>query len=852
METAKLKPGTNVALLLISFSVFLYQVCLLRIISISDYYHFAFLVISIALLGFGISGSFLYFFTDRIKNHDLLLLVFSFLFTVSIFVSFLLINFIPFDSFRIAWELKQVFYLFAYYFSLLLPFFFGGSFIGYIFYEDKNPRLTYFFNLMGSAAGAIIFIFLVEPVGKTGVILITLVIGVIATILVMKKSYYKLFTALIIILAAAVVSIFLFFPALFEVRMSPYKSLPAILRIPGSEVIYSRENAVSRIDIVESQSIKSVPGLSLKYQEIPPPQLGLAIDGDNLSPVTKIKDKEISEFDFLEYIPASVIFNLPVPEDILIIEPGGGLDVLAAVYFSEKEKTGGFEDNVNNGKKQFGPQNQEAKEINGHESYIGYGSYSEPGQQFKITVIQNNSLIAGFFKDPEIKQGYFTDYTGHLYEREDISLIEASSRNYAVAADKKFGLVIVSLSESYRTISSGAYSLNENYLYTVQSFSELLKILDDDGVLAITRWAQTLPSEELKIVATLAESAEDLKIENLEDKIFAFRSWSTVTILFKKSGFLQSETASLKERLTYLNFDLIYSKDARAEETNIYNQLAATTHHDYFKKIIEGDSKKREEIYREYYFNIRPATDERPYFYDFFKFRQVPEIIKYFGKTTQPFGGGGYMVIIAALAIALAFSVILIIVPLRIKKISIILKADYRFLLYFTALGFGFFFIELPFMQKFILVLGKPAYSLSVILFAILLSAGIGSFTSSKKKIGLAYAIIVIVFYILAFIFFWAKIQEFLIIRPLWEKFLYTVLIIMPVGFFMGIPFPSGIAKAKTKRPEIIPWLWAINGCSSVVGSITAVIISIHLGFLTVIAISAVLYMSALAIYKRM
>ena len=187
------KININISLFLISFSVFLYQVCLLRIISVSDYYHFAFLIVSIALLGFGISGSFLYFFIDRLKNPGLIRLFFAFGFSVSIFISFILINRIPFDSFKIAWEIRQIFYLAAYYFFLLLPFFFGGSFIGYILHTQKKPGITYFYNLIGSAAGAIAFIFLMQLLGKTGIIAASSLVGVIATFLLLSRKYFKIF-----------------------------------------------------------------------------------------------------------------------------------------------------------------------------------------------------------------------------------------------------------------------------------------------------------------------------------------------------------------------------------------------------------------------------------------------------------------------------------------------------------------------------------------------------------------------------------------------------------------------------------------------------------------------------------
>src|SRR3972149_12338395 len=291
------KNRINISLFLISFSIFLYQVCLLRIISVSDYYHFAFLIVSVALLGFGISGSFLYFFINRLKNPNLIKPFFAFNFSISIFISFILINHIPFDSFKIAWEIRQVFYLAAYYFFLLLPFFFGGSFIGYIFHSQEKPGITYFYNLIGSALGAITFIFLVPIMGKTGIIVTSSVIGIVSTFFILNKRYFKIFLSLSLIFIIFMIAMLLFYPKIFEIRMSPYKSLPTVLRYPDSKIVLSKENSYSVIDVVESTSIKSAPGISLKYDKVPPKQLGLTIDGDNLSAITQVKDN-IKILDF--------------------------------------------------------------------------------------------------------------------------------------------------------------------------------------------------------------------------------------------------------------------------------------------------------------------------------------------------------------------------------------------------------------------------------------------------------------------------------------------------------------------------------------------------------------------------
>lgn len=386
---------------------------------------------------------------------------------------------------------------------------------------------------------------------------------------------------------------------------------------------------------------------------------------------------------------------------------------------------------------------------------------------------------------------------------------------------------------------------------TAESISDLVSVLKQDGILAVTRWVQFPPSENLKVLSTMCRSLDESKIKEIPDKIFAFRGWNTLTTLIKKDGFSSDELNSLKRAIAEHNFDIVYYSGILEDEVNIYNILEEPYFYNYFSQIIEGSSNSREAFYDNYYFNIYPATDDNPYFFNFFRFGQVPDIIKYFGKSTQPFGGGGYLILVAALIISMALSVLFILLPLRIRRINISIRKDFKHIIYFFCLGFGFFFIEIPFIQKFILLLGKPAYALAVVLFSIMFAGGLGSFTSSKFKVDLRWVVGVIVAYVVLFIFTFGYVVDFLISKVLWQRFIYSILIIIPLGFVMGIPFPSAIAKVKEKRKEtIVPWLWAINGCTSVVGSIAAVMISIHFGFFVVIGTAAVIYLAALAVYR--
>ena len=836
-----MKTKINISLFLISFGVFIYQVSLLRILSVADFYHFAFLIVSIALLGFGISGSFLPFFVNRIKSERLLYIIFSLGFSISAVVSFLAINFIPFDSFKIAWETRQLLYLFIYYLFLILPFFFGGCFVGYVFYGEQKPQTTYFFNLTGSSLGAVAFLILVLSIQQRGIIILSSALGIISLFILLNKNYSKIFIPVIVVFIAAAGSLFLLMPGLWEINMSPYKSLKTVMRYPDSRLIYTAEDSATRVDVVESSSIKSAPGLSLVYEGVPPDQLGLTIDGDNLTPVTRSERLDDEALKFLEYIPQSIFMKDKEYNNILIIEPGGGLDVLCSLYYGDSN----------------------------------------------ICVVQNNELVV------ELLENRLSSYSGQIYNNPGVTVEKSSIRNFSLTTDKSFDLIILSLSDSFHPVSSGAYSLNENYIYTTESISSILKLLSGDGVLAITRWAQTPPSENLKTVATLVSALEldstSADLHNADSSsistssssatststaaststatststslppdvdisrhIFAYRSWSTVTTLYKNSGFSTAEIDEFKNRVENLNYDLVYYSGMSEDEANRFNRLEEPYFYRFFTRIIEGDNASRKELYRDYYFNIKPATDNNPYFYNFFKTAQIPDIIKYFGKSTQPFGGGGYLILVAALLISILLSLLFIILPVKTTGSPVKLNRDYGYLIYFLSLGMGYFFIELPLMQKFILVLGKPSYSVAIILFGLMLFAGFGSFFAGCRKINLTLVVLVLIAYIMIFMLTFKFSSNFILARPLWQRFLMTIALIAPAGFLMGMPFPTGIARAKEKNSQIVPWLWAINGCASVVSSIAAVIISIHAGFLLVVGLSSLFYLAAVFSYKKL
>ena len=308
----------------------------------------------------------------------------------------------------------------------------------------------------------------------------------------------------------------------------------------------------------------------------------------------------------------------------------------------------------------------------------------------------------------------------------------------------------------------------------------------------------------------------------------------------------------------------MYAPDIKISEVNQYNILPEPIYFEAFQELI--DTYPREEFYRTYPFDVSPPTDDKPFMSHYFKWSQVNQIIAEFGKTWQPFGGAGYFVILALLILAFPVAILLIVMPIIMSQIrkskipsdnnlistskSSIVPLTYRkryflYFLYFGFLGMGFLFVEIPLIQRFILYLGHPSFALSTILFTILLLSGIVSRISHYIPLLLAISSLVIILLfqpvVLPFVF------ETTLGFPIIARIIVTVLLLAPVGFLMGIPFPSGIKNVSEidKSPVLTPWFWAINGSTSVIASILAALLALSFGFTWVFRFGALFYAAA-------
>jgi len=787
-------------LFLLSAATLTFEINLTRLFSVTQFYHFAFMIVSIALLGFGASGTYLAISPAfGIRNTSRTLSILALATSISMLSAFILINHVPFDSFSIAWDTTQVAILIIHYLALSIPFFFSGLAIGYLLARfPESSGSTYATNLFGAATGCALA--LIAPIffGGEGTTILSSCLAALASLIsliFMRHNFNIKIVSIALITFGLIISGLhiitgLQFPFM-ELRISPYKSLSYALQYPGAQIVFQRWNSFSRVDLVRSIGIRSLPGLSYRYLHPPPVQDGLLVDADELSPVL------LEGYDpaFMQYLPGAIAYELLPNANVLVMEPRGGLDTLTA---------------------------------------LNLGSHW-------VTTVESNPLIVS--AAPE------------AYRNPRQTIILESGRSYLRRTHEKFDVIVLSLANSFHPVRSGAYSLTEDYRYTVESFQDGLTHLEAGGLFVVTRWIQTPPSESLRTFALAITALENIG-QNPKTQIVAFRGYNTITILVKRNPFSEEELLAIRAFANQRAFDLVYAPDIHPQETNRYNILSESIYYQGFLELL--NSHPRQSFYEKYPYEVTPPTDDKPFFGHYFKWSQAKQIIAELGKTMQPFGGAGYFVIFALLILASLLAVSLIVLPVFVsqRKVKARFKEEVNIisplshgispiLLYFGLIGFAFFFVEIPLIQRFILFLGYPTYSLAAVLFTILLFSGLGSQMSSR--IPLRHSLILLVVILIASPLFLSSVFKAALGQPLPWRIIITGCLLAPLGFLMGTAFPGGIKwmAARTGSHELIPWVWAVNGASSVIASILAALLAISAGFTWVLRIGAFCYLGA-------
>jgi hypothetical protein len=427
---------------------------------------------------------------------------------------------------------------------------------------------------------------------------------------------------------------------------------------------------------------------------------------------------------------------------------------------------------------------------------------------------------------PALLEDSLREASGELLFDQRLNMIRRSSRSVLSQKGKAYDIVEWALSDSYRPIASGAFSLSEDFLLTQEAFQQGWRRLSRQGVISITRWIGTPPSESARIWSTILTALRAEGLTTPDPHLVAFRTMRTTTILVSKQPWIPSELDSVREFLTSNHFDLIYLPDLQPGEVNRFNRLPEPVYAELFKELLDHP----ESTIAAYDFRLEPTTDDRPFFFHFFRWSQSPEVLASLGLMWQPFGGSGYLVLIAMLLLMILLTIPIMILPwIHARRGDAATKPPGWVWLYFGGLGMGFMFVEIVLILRLGLLLDYPVISFGLVLFTLLLSSGVGSRLS--KAIPLRVALAALLLLLLGMIFLTQPMIYWTLTLPLWGRILIAIVFLTPSGFFMGIPFAAGLNRLENHRPGMIPWAWAVNGATSGLSGVLATMALLDLGF---------------------
>jgi spermidine synthase len=791
------------AIALLSGAALGYEVLLMRLFSIIQWHHFAYLIISVALLGNGAAGSAVTLVGERLLRHfPAAFSAAAALFGVTAIAGFSAAQRVAFNPLELLWDAAQPLQLALVYLCLVLPFFCAGAALCLAFARfGAQSHRVYSADILGAGSGSLAVLGLLYALHPAEALRVVGVLGVGAAAVAALRHSGTL--AAVLALGAAALALLLPGEAL-RLTPSEYKDLTQALRVPGTRVLAQRSSPLGLVTVVESPAIplRHAPGLSLASPAEPPSQLGLFIDGDGPSAI----DRDGPGSDaYLDFLTTALPYHLLARPRVLVLGAGAGGEVRQALS--------------------LGASSVDAAEIN------------------PDTI--------------DLVQRQFAEFSGAPYSRPGVRLHIAEARAFVAHHPQRYDLIQIALLDAFGAASAGLHGVSESYLYTVEALGDYLDRLEPGGMVAITRWVNLPPRDVLKLFATAVQALERRGVEDPGAHLMLIRSWKTATLLASSTPFVPGQVDATRAFCRSRSFDTEYLPGITAAEANRYNRLDRP-------HLLEGAlallGPERERYLAQYKFAIEPATDVRPHFFHFFRWRTLPEVLALKDQGGLPLLDWGYPVLVASLVQATVVSVVLILLPLAMlgsqsPQAAAEPLAVPRVALYFLALGLGFMFVEMAFIQKFTLFLGHPLHAAAVVLAAFLVFAGLGSRWSERiatwnaaRRGGLFAAIALLgVAYACG-------------LPPLFRQWMglpdaariaVSLLLLAPLGFIMGMPFPSGMREVARLRPRLLPWAWGINGFASVVAAILATLLAIHLGFTAVVLLGALLYLLAWASFPR-
>jgi hypothetical protein len=792
---------------LCSLAVLMQEILLTRIFSFTVWYHLAYLTISTALIGFGAAGTILALF-PRLSQSAPTRFAGSCAAAagIALLVSTVILAPWPIDPSTL---LSQPFSfsagLLGYYVAVTVPFLFAGLAIAtpLAAYPRAANRL-YAADLLGAGLGCLAAVAALSKLDAAGAIAACAAIFVAAGALYWTPGRRAgLLWAIAVIFAAGTP----FAGQVIGFVPTQSKQLAKALSDPHAQLLFTQWSPVNRVDLCmpgePKYSFWAGIGRSPNYKGDAPEALEIDYDAHNGSNVYHYEGPNSLAMLGTHMLRTPYLLK-PKPR-VLVIGVGGGIDIMNAIW-------------------------QGASHVTGAEL-----------QPITVNLLQGPFLAR---------------WTQGLFKRPDVELVASEGRHYVRSHDERYDILQITAVDTFSAQSTGAYVLAESYLYTVEAFEDYLSHLSDDGVLSIVTGDIRIASVPLAHVTRLALIArEALRRRGVavpqNHIMIVGDQWPHSTLgnlLVKRTPFTAEEVRRVREFVSANPAD----PHVTPPEDNhgfIVCLAPGGVGDPKITRLIDAPDAELTRLLANSNFALGPVTDDHPFFFHSLKWRAVLSGLVVPGVELWYFPGSftGQLMLLIMLAQAILIGGVLIVLPLARRGLGqLSRKRTLGFLAYFLGLGLGFLMIEISFVQKYVLVLGYPTYSLSVTVCSLLVSAAVGAALSRRGwsrperflslLLGATVGLVVLEGAALPVL------REHVLAASLPVRVAMTVLMQFPLGVALGMYFPTGLELLRRLEPRLIPWAWAVNGVASVAATVLAVILAMEIGFSNVALVAAGAY----------
>ena len=777
--TRSASPSVYGGLFLVTLATIMYEIALTRIFSVTMWYHFAFVAISVAMFGMTVGALVVYlrpgwFPAERLAHG---LGASALLFGVAIVFSLLTQLVVPFTG---GLSLLGLYTVVLTYVVVAVPFVFSGICVTLALtrFPRQLPSL-YGVDLLGAAAGCgIVIVALDITDGPTTVVGTALIACAAAALFLARTDGVRLRAGALI-----AITVLATFVAVNSLRIADQASLLRVQYVKGGrepQPLFEKWNSFSRITVFGDPTRPSLPrgwGLSGTYpSDRGVPQLALTIDAAAATVLTRF-DGHFEPVEHLKYDVTNIAHWLRHDAHVLVVGVGGGRDVLSALAFGQRAVTG--------------------VEING-------------------------SIL-------DVLNAHFGEFTGRLDRDPRVTFVNDEARSYIARQQQRFNILQISLIDTWAATGAGAFVLSEHSLYTSEAWQLFLDRLTPQGLLSVSRWYfDPRPDETYRVTALAVSALARRGITRPRDHLAIIRHATGAdgqvaplgvsTLLVSPSPLSNADLDALEAAARRFRFDIVVSPRHPGAPM--------------FEALTSG--RDPAPLYAQFPVNIAPPTDDNPFFFHTLRLRDI------FQRDVWRRGIGGYAANVQAVGVlgvllltVIGLTALCIVVPLVLTTDRRVLAGNAPLFVFFASIGFGFMLVEISQMQRLIVFLGHPTYGLSVVLFAMLASSGLGSlvtgrFTAQGSR--LAVPLVALLAILTVFGAATPPVIRAFAAATTPVRITVAILLLFPIGFLMGMAFPLGMRAATGRAPALTPWLWGINGATSVCASVVAVAIALHWG----------------------